>query len=88
MKLILLGMAMTLVAFSSHDVGDAASCGVTEAQLRNGMENASKMKPHSGHKLGQCNLIVDDARNVSIITPKIQRSVEKMKAREKAEAGK
>jgi len=44
------------------------------------------MDAYTGRRVGQCELIVDDARNVMIITPEIQRSVMNMIAREKAEA--
>jgi hypothetical protein len=44
------------------------------------------MEPYSVKSVGSCDLIVDDARNVSVITPEIQRSVENLIAREKAEA--
>jgi hypothetical protein len=73
-----------LAACSSYDTDNAKRCGVTEEQLRSGIDQVSEKKPYSGEKLGRCELIVDDARNVLIITPDIKRSVENMIAREKA----
>jgi hypothetical protein len=65
---------------------NAPKCGVSEDQLREAIEAVSDMDPYSGRSLGRCDLIVDDARNVSVITPGIKRSVEDMIAREKAKA--
>ena len=42
------------------------------------------MPPYQGKKTGKCDLIVDDARHVSVITLEMQRTVENMMAREKA----
>jgi hypothetical protein len=71
------------------DVGsNAAKCGVSDDQLREAINAVSRMSPYSGKTVGKCDLIVDDGRNVSVITPEIERSVENMIAREKAEANK
>jgi hypothetical protein len=77
-------IAAALAACSSIDSGSARECGVTEEQLRDGIEQVSSKSPYAGQKPWRCYLIVDDARNVLIITPDIQRSVENMIAHENA----
>ena len=81
---VLLSLAIT--GCGPQTYGDPSECGVAEAELRQAVEEVSEMTPYSGKPLGQCDLIVDDGHNVLIITPEIKRSVERMMAREEAEA--
>ena len=75
-----------LAACNSNVAADAAKCGVSKAQLDRAVEATAEMRPYSGRNIGRCDLTVDDARNVVIITPEIRQSVENLIAREKAEA--
>jgi hypothetical protein len=75
-----------LTACTAHGRVDASKCGLTEAQLRQSIQEVSGMTPYTGKRAGRCDLIVDDAREVTVITPEIEKRVEEMIAREKAES--
>ena len=85
MKRALICIFAALAGCTSHAGEDAKKCSVSVAQLKKGMEMVSKMQPYSGQQVGRCDLIVDDTRNVSVITPEIRRSVDSMIARKKLE---
>jgi len=84
-RVVALISAAALAGCSSYGSGDARKCGVTDSELRSGIKELSTQEPYSGRRLGRCDLIVADAREVTVITPEIQRSVENMIARENAE---
>ena len=75
---------LILVGCNAHDLSEARDCGLSEDELREAIKGVAKMAPYSGRESGRCDLIVDDAGNVSVITPEIQRSVDEMMAREEA----
>ena len=81
-------LSLLITACSSPAPGQAQKCGVADAQLREAIDEATQQKPYSSLQIGRCNLLNDDAKNVVVITPEIQREVENMIAREKAESGK
>jgi outer membrane biogenesis lipoprotein LolB len=85
-KALLLFSALLLTACSTHGREEASKCEVTEAQLRQAIQKVSRMSPYTGKRAGRCDLIVDDGRAVSVITPDVQKRVEEMIAREKAES--
>jgi len=74
-----------LAGCAPHFEDDAKQCGVSVAQMEMVAKLVAKMRPYSGQRVGRCDLIVDDSRHVMVITPKIQRSVCEMMAREKQE---
>jgi hypothetical protein len=78
---------MFLAACSSHDREEASKCDLTESQLREAIHEVSQMPPYAGKRFGRCDLIVDDGRDVSVITPETQKRVEEMIANENVEAG-
>ena len=87
MKVVVLGSALLIiVACTSHHREEASKCGATEAQMSQAVDEVSRMEPYAGKRVGRCELIVDDGRAVSIITPEIQRSVDNMIALENAES--
>jgi len=59
---------------------------VTEYQLREAIDAAARQEPYTSRRIGNCDLLNDDAGNVSVITPEIRQKVEQMIAREKTEA--
>jgi hypothetical protein len=75
-----------LIGCSSGMSEKARDCGVTESQLRGAMEAVSEMKPYTGQKIGQCELLVDDAGNVSVTTPPQRSDAAKAIARDRAKA--
>ena len=87
MKILTLPLVLMLAACSGHGREEARKCGLTEAQLSDAVHEVSRMAPYAGKRFGKCDLIVDDGRNVSVITPETQKRVEEMIANEKAEAG-
>jgi hypothetical protein len=85
-KAIVVASALLLTSCSNQARENASKCGLSEAQLRQAIQEVSRMSPYAGKPAGRCDLIVDDGGEVSVITPEIQKRVEEMIAREKAEA--
>jgi len=79
-------MVLLLTACSSQSPQDAKKCGVTDTQLRKAIDVVAQQEAYSSRRIGRCDLLNDDAGNVSVITPEIKREVENMIAREKAVA--
>ena len=79
-------MLIPLAGCNSVTDGNAEDCGVSSAEFDQAVEEVSQLQPYTGKKLGQCELIVNDAEFVHVLTPETQEDVERMIAQERAKA--
>ena len=86
MRVLSLLFLVAIAGCSSVTDGNADDCGVSSDEFDKAVEEVSEFEPYTGRTLGTCELIVNDAEFVHVITPETREGVERMIAEERAKA--